>query len=203
MTLNSVSEFKSREESKFLALLTRTQQKAAKITGVARRTFANSNGRHRKVANRRCYNKILNTQRSSSNESGSASSGNEKTERSYEGSVIRPNNSQKSNLGRLSLSSAHTTDGEYIDSSEEHLYNDNIAWASIEESTHGYDWRLPKVSGVICEKCDYIPRAGLYCVTFIYNSSIIFIYDLCSFIICSMSRPWNNGYKIWKNIHSK
>jgi SNARE protein 1 len=46
--------------------------------------------------------------------------------------------------GRPSLSSAPTTDGECIDSSEEQLYNDNNVWKSIEESAKHYDWRLPK-----------------------------------------------------------
>ena len=128
MTQVSAGQFKSREESKFLALLTRTQQKASKITGAARRTFAKSNRKNKKVSSSRC-NKLLSVKRSSSNESGSASSGNEYL--------------QRTSTGRPSLSSAPTTDGECIDSSEEQLFNDN-AWKSIEESAKHYDWRLPK-----------------------------------------------------------
>ena len=140
---NCVDGWRSREESKFLALLTRTQQKAAKITGVARRTFANSNGRHRKVSNRKCLNKFQNPNRSSSNESGSASSGNEKRENLHDNGFNQSNIPQRANFGRLSLSSNYTSDYEYVDSSEEHL-NDNMNWESIEDSTKDYDWRLPK-----------------------------------------------------------
>ena len=134
MIANS-NEVKSREECKFLALLTRTQQKASKITGAARRTFANSNRRNRKISNNR-YDKILNAKRSSSNESGSASSGNENGLVHYE-----PKNIRKTSLGHLSLSSAPTTDNECINSSEEHLYNSNDAWKDFSQN---YDWRLPK-----------------------------------------------------------
>merc|ERR1719322_1311140 len=129
---------KSREECKFLALLTRTQQKVSKITGAARKTFANSDRRYRKVSSNR-YNKILNAKRSSSNESGSASSGNEN-------SVMRQENRnlRKNSTGRISLSSAPTTDNECIDSSEEQLNNRNETWKSIEDFSENYDWRLPK-----------------------------------------------------------
>ena len=104
---------KSREECKFLALLTRTQQKASKITGAARKTFANSDCRYRKISNNK-YNRILSAKRSSSNESGSASSGNENSVTQRESRHLR-----KTSTGRLSLSSAPVTDNEYIDSSEE------------------------------------------------------------------------------------
>ena len=143
MTLNPVSTFKSREENKFLALLVRTQEKAAKITGAARRTFANSNGRNRKVGNRKCHNKILNPHRSSSNESGSTSSSIDKNEYSYEPNAMRKTRLQNSSLRESSLSSSHTTDGECLNSSEEHL-SDNV-WEALDESGQGYDWRLPKV----------------------------------------------------------
>lgn len=137
MTLDNNNALTSRQESKFLALLTRTQQKASKITGAARRTFANTSKRQKKISNSRC-NKILIAKRSSSNESASASSGNEKAEGNIQHKYL-----QKTNIGRLSLSSAHTSDGECFDSSEEHL-NDNNVWKSIEESAQNYDWRLPK-----------------------------------------------------------
>ena len=135
MTQDTNSGFRSREESKFLALLMRTQQKAAKITGAARRTFANSNRKNRKSSSNN-YNKLLNAKRSSSNESRSASSGNERTENHFDNGSVRPK--------YINSSSAHTTDGECLDSSEEHLYDDKDAWKSIEESSKHYDWRLPK-----------------------------------------------------------
>ena len=135
MTQDTNSGFRSREESKFLALLMRTQQKASKITGAARRTFANSNRKHRKSSSNN-YNKLLNAKRSSSNESRSASSGNERTENHFDNGSVRPK--------YINCSSAHTTDGECLDSSEEHLYDDKDAWKSIEESSKHYDWRLPK-----------------------------------------------------------
>ena len=132
------TDMKSREECKFLALLTRTQQKASKITGAARKTFANSDRRYRKVSSNR-YNKILNAKRSSSNESGSASSGNENSVMQQKNRNLR-----KSSTGRISLSSAPTTDNECIDSSEEQLNNRNETWKSIEDFSENYDWRLPK-----------------------------------------------------------
>ena len=136
MIINS-SDMKSREECKFLALLTRTQQKASKITGAARKTFANSDRRYRKISNNR-YNKILSAKRSSSNESGSASSGNENSVTQRESRQLR-----KISRGRLSLSSAPATDNECIDSSEEQIYKTET-WKSIEDFSENYDWRLPK-----------------------------------------------------------